>query len=630
MPLMAHAQSFSNSTVGAINDSTFCAGGTNANGNGIVNDLERTFNVTGLSNITDLNVGFVATHTWRGDIDARLESPSGTELQLIIPDTSGAGNLDNYNVEISDENPTLINTGAHNTVNNVNAPLYEFEVSPDNPLSGFDGEYPNGIWTLKICDDFTGEIGSFQSAELIFAPTTGADLSLDLSVDNEFPLSSETVIITLTATSQGPQTSTPTAEFIIPTGINFISATGDGTYNSSTGLWSIGSSFAAGSPRSIVITITVPSTGSFNLVAEIQTSNRTDPDSTPNNGIITEDDYSAATIFVQPPSTPPTLSCPAADQFELAFGAPGTTNEWASGDLANSYVAADPVNSTNIDLSFALSGDTGFLGQISDLNTPVSQNTYTGGILPADYSVGIAADFNSTTQFVTMGIEVGTPTIGVDALQFTIFDVDLGGWVDRLQFRDFLDGAAVTPQLTPSAQNFVTGNEVIGTNGNANLTSGAGNVTVTFNQPIDRIEWDYGNHVSAGPNPAFQIIAMHEIIMCGRRLADLSAVKTVEVYDPAGLGLYMPPGNEVVYKITVTNSATATASADDIDISDTLPENLKFASATTTGFTGGAFGSPSLPAANTDCAVTTCLIRFFGGDVAIDTTAEIAVRAIIK
>lgn len=92
----------------------------------------------------------------------------------------------------------------------------------------------------------------------------------------------------------------------------------------------------------------------------------------------------------------------------------------------------------------------------------------------------------------------------------------------------------------------------------------------------------------------------------------------------------MTPGNEVLYKITVTNSATATASADDVDISDTLPDNLKFVSASTTGFIGGTFGTPALPATNTDCGVTPCIVRFSGGDIPICTSAEISVRAMIK
>ena len=603
-PSLAAAQSFVNTTTGAIGDATFCAGGTNANGQGVVNDLERTFTVTGLASVTDLNVGLVATHTWRGDMDVRLESPVGTEVQLIIPDTSGAGNLDNYNIDLSDENAELVNTGTHATANDTAPPFYEFSVRPDNVLSAFDGEDPNGIWTLIICDDFTGENGTFLRSELTFLPSTGADLSLIVEADTAFPATGDTVTLTLTASSEGPQSATASAQLNLPAGATFLSSNGDGTYNSSTGVWDILSGFLPNTTRTRTVVISLPSSGSFFVTAEILSSNRADPDSTPNNGVTTEDDYSDLTLNVQPSSTPPVLNCPAADQFQLAFDAPGTTNGWTASNLTESFTAADPVSESNINLDFLLSGDTGFLGQIGGVNTPVTQTTYTGGISPAEHSVGIAADFDTTAQFVTMEMDIGLASIGVEALQFSIFDVDLGGWTDRIQVRGFLDGTAVTPVLTPSAQNFISGNEAIGQNGNAAQTSSAGNITVTFNQPVDRVEWDYGNDSSAGPNPAFQIIAMHTINMCGRRLADLNAVKTVDVYDPANLGLYMTPGNEVLYKITVTNSATATAAAEDVDISDTLPTNLEFVSATTTGFTGGAFGSPDLPATNTDCGAT--------------------------
>jgi len=629
VPTLAHAQSYTNTTLGAINDSTFCAGGTNANGNGVVNDLERTFTVSGLSAVTDLNVGFVATHTWRGDMDVRLESPLGTEVRLIEVDTSGSGNQDNYNIELSDENLEDVNTGSHATANDTSPPYYEFYVRPDNALSAFDGENPNGTWTLKICDGYTGENGQFIRGELSFAGT-GADLSLSLTANTEFPATGDNVTLTLTAMSEGPLNSTPTAQLNLPAGASFVSSSGDGSYNSSTGVWSIGSGFTPGSPRSRTIIISLPASGSFPINAEILSSDQTDLDSTPNNAVTTEDDYSALTLNVQPSSTPPPLNCPATDRFALQFSVPGTPNGWPSGSLTQSYTAPDPVSSSNINLDFALSGDTGFLGDVGGSATPVSQNSYTGGITPAEFSVGLAADFNTTTQFVTMEMDIGTPDIGVQALQFTVFDVDLGAWTDRLQIRGFLDGVAVSPLLTPSAQNYISGNEAIGQNGNAASTSGAGNVTVTFNQPVDRVEWDYGNDISAGPDPAFQIIAMHTINMCGRRKADLNATKTVEVYDPSSLGLYMTPGNEVLYKIIVNNSATATTSADDVDITDTLPENLKFVSASTTGFTGGAFGSPALPASNTDCGVTPCVVRFSGGDVAVNTTAEIVVRAIIK
>lgn len=99
---------------------------------------------------------------------------------------------------------------------------------------------------------------------------------------------------------------------------------------------------------------------------------------------------------------------------------------------------------------------------------------------------------------------------------------------------------------------------------------------------------------------------------------------------PINTGFYMTPGNEILYRITVNNSAAATAEATNINIRDTLPDNLTFISATTTGFTGGAFGTPALPAANTDCSGGNCIISFAGGSLAEDSTDEIIVRAIIQ
>jgi len=182
--------------------------------------------------------------------------------------------------------------------------------------------------------------------------------------------------------------------------------------------------------------------------------------------------------------------------------------------------------------------------------------------------------------------------------------------------------------LTTSASNSATGNVFLGTGG-APTGSTAGNTTVTFLNPVDTITFNYDN-ASPTTNPASQVISMQKFDMCPALGADLTAVKSVEVYDPTNIGLYMTPGNEVLYKITVTNAASSTLDAEDIDLSDTLPDNVRFISAVTTGFTGGAFGSPALPATNTDCNGGACVIRYSGADLAVNTVGEITVRALIK
>lgn len=628
---IAVAQSFTNTTPGNIDDTTLCPGAT---GTGTTADLVRTFNVTGLSNVTDLNVGLIATHTWRGDIRMTLTSPGGTvgPIEILFPDTGNSGNDDDYNIEIDDEAPVEANDGIHDAPNDTTEAPYEFWVtsnratSPGTVLSAFDGINPNGTWTMRLCDDYQGQNGEFIRGELIFQSPTGADLSLTMTTPDTLPGVGVTIPLTLEVQNAGLQNANATVQVTLPGDMAYDSHSGAGSYNSVTGLWTLPTNLANGATTTLTLNV-IPNSGiGYTPSAEIVSSNRTDPDSTPNNASTTEDDDASITIFAQPSATAPALNCPAIDQYAHVWTAPGGTNGWTSGSLTQSYPSG------TIPIDFTISGNTARLGQISGTNSPVTQNQYTGGTTGGDYSVGIAADYASQSESLTLEMDFGTPGEGVEGVQFQIFDVDIGGWIDRLTFTGEMNGnPAPAPILTPSANNYVVGNQVIGRNGNAGVTASSGNVTVTFLAPVDKVTWVYDNHPDVGADPAFQLIAMHTVTMCPRRLADISAEKLVEAYDPGSTGeVYMTPGSEILYKIRVTNSAAAEASADDIDITDTLPSNLKFVEATTTGFVGGSFGSPALPTTNQDCGDTPCVIRFTGGSVPINTVAEVVVRATIK
>ena len=611
---VAFAQTFTTTEVGNIDNTVRC---------GTAN-LTRTVDVTGVGNITDVNFGLLATHTWRGDIQLDLTSPGpgAVTVRLINSDTGNAGNDDNYNIELSDELTTpVINTGAVDGPHDVTLPAFQFLARPNNPLSAFNGANADGTWTITICDDFNGDNGEFLQGSLFFTNPNDADLNLSAAIDEAFPQYNSSVNITYTLINGGPSsTSGVTADIVLPADFNLTSTSGTGTY--SAGTWTIPGIIASGDAPTITFTGTV-GTLSGTVTGEIQTSGQNDPDSTPGNNSTTEDDDAEITYSPQPPLTPPNLTCPVADQFTHAWTAPNTTNGWTAGNLTDSYTAG------GIPLVFTVTGDTGNTGQINGLDSPVTQITFTGGITPPEYSLGFAADHMTSAQELVLTADIDDG-IGVQALQFTVFDIDLAGWVDRLTVTGELNGSTVFPTLTPSPRNFISGNSAIGQGGNAGGTEDTGNVTVTFNSPIDRVTIAYGNDPSAGADPDFQIMAVHEITMCPRLLADLTATKSVEVYDPANVGLYMTPGNEVLYRITVNNSGAANAEATDIDLSDTLPDNVRFVSATTTGFTGGAFGSPALPAANTDCVGGACVIRYSGASLPINTTGEIQVRALIK
>lgn len=130
--------------------------------------------------------------------------------------------------------------------------------------------------------------------------------------------------------------------------------------------------------------------------------------------------------------------------------------------------------------------------------------------------------------------------------------------------------------------------------------------------------------------------------------ADIDAAKTVSIFSENGAGCdtipgtpatgeqYAIPGACVEYLITINN--TGGTDATDLTINDVLPEHLEFVAAATSGFTGGSFASPTLPAATTDCAgnsATDCEINFTAatldnGSVGTPTTGVVTIRALIK
>src|SRR5690606_36372358 len=122
-----------------------------------------------------------------------------------------------------------------------------------------------------------------------------ADLSLTKTVNNTTPLVGSQVTFEVVVTNAGPQDVTDVeATDLLPTGYTFVSASATaGAYNSATGLWTVGSIPTSGF-ESLQIIAVVNATGDYENIAEVTASGLPDPDSTPNNGIDTEDDYASA------------------------------------------------------------------------------------------------------------------------------------------------------------------------------------------------------------------------------------------------------------------------------------------------------------------------------------------------
>lgn len=560
---LAQTNQYSNTTTATINGTTTCTA-----------PIVRSFTVGTSFAIADVDVGFLANHAWRTDIRITLQSPSGTRVQLLTG--SQALDLDNYNIRLSDEAANQVDTAPHNVADNTAIAPYQNTVRPENLLSAYDGENALGTWQLEICDTFPGaDNGTFLRADLFItqaASVSGADLSLTKTVSNANPANGASISFTLTVRNAANSSQAATGvqvRDILPAGFSFTGATGSGSYNSGTGIWTVGT-VAIGGSATLTITGTVTAGGGSGVLneAEIIASGQSDPDSTVNNGATGEDDYAAATFVVagaRVAGTPPTFTCPT-----------GTTildwdsQSWTAGSTNNNYTVTTlgTVNVTIVNQGAWVTNAT--YGGLS----PTRQNVVTGGIAPAEFSIFQFIDFATIAQVATTTV---TLPVAVPAARFSIFDVDFnsGQFADRLRVTATYNGANVPVTLTNGVSNYVIGNQAFGDGLSAD-GSANGNVVVTIGQPVDTIVVEYGNHSLSPSNPGGQAIAVHDIIMCqpnGNLTID-KLNQIVSVPAAAGTTAFHIPGAVVRYCLLVTNTGSATAT--NTNLSDTLPSTVTY------------------------------------------------------
>ena len=560
IPGQAFAQvvTTTNTTAGTIDENTTCSPNQ---------PLVRTFTVTNSFSIRDVDIGVLATHTWRGDIQLTLQGPDGTRVRLTDGDTNDI-NGNNFNVLLDDSATQLVNTDGDTRNHSTTAPPYQNTYRPRNPLSAFNNRQSNGTWRLEICDLLPGfDDGQFRNATLTLRGPS-ADLSLSKTVSNASPTNGSNISYTLTVNSAAGSTDTATGvqvRDVLPAGFRFVSASGTGTYNSSTGLWTVGS-VPVGANRSLTIngTVNASSGAVITNTAEIIASSVFDPDSTVNNGSTTEDDYATRSFTVSGPrnaGVAPQIVCP---RGAVTFDWVGRS--WPAGSLSNNYT---------------LTGVGAFNWNVSS-PSPFLNVAQLGGQQPAltnaaqnRTTLSKAIDFSNRSQFATTTITLGNV---VDGAQLTIFDVDFAAndFADRVRVYGTRNGATVIPVLTNGVANYVIGNEAFGDAASA-IDSADGNVIVTFQQAVDTIIIEYGNHSLAPADPDGQAIQMSGGISVCRANATLTVAKSSTVLEDPVNGTTDPffiPGATVRYCILITN--TGQANAANVSANDNLPATISF------------------------------------------------------
>jgi len=115
--------------------------------------VSSTVNYPNALTIGDVNITVDYTHTWIGDVSLTLISPAGTRVTLI--QVSTCAEQTNFNFKFDDDTLNTIDCLAGNT----NYPAIN-TYKPVSPLSTFNGETSNGLWTLEITDGGPGDTGT--------------------------------------------------------------------------------------------------------------------------------------------------------------------------------------------------------------------------------------------------------------------------------------------------------------------------------------------------------------------------------------------------------------------------------------------------------------------------------------
>ena len=212
--------------------------------------VSSTIIVSGLDPyILDLNVVTNITHNWSEDLDITITSPAGTVVTLTSDnggsnDNVFAGTTWNDDADPDGLVPYTNNNGLVSDHLYANLTLAT-PLVPEDALSAFIGEDPNGTWTITISDDAAGDVGLLNSWGLDFATigdvvpptiTCGSDITADNATGT-----CASAFINLTGTATATDAcSTPTVTYSpvsgnFPVGTTTVTATAtDGAGNTST------------------------------------------------------------------------------------------------------------------------------------------------------------------------------------------------------------------------------------------------------------------------------------------------------------------------------------------------------------------------------------------------------------
>jgi uncharacterized repeat protein (TIGR01451 family) len=410
-----------------------------------------------------------------------------------------------------------------------------------------------------------------------------ADLGLNKIVSNPTPNVGDTISFMVTLTNNGPDTATNVAVTdLLPAGVTFISATPSiGTYNNTTGAWTVGT-VAAGGPQTLTITARVVSAGAQTNTATISHSDQFDTNSGNNSASATE--------------TP--------QQADLALAKTVSSATPNVGDTITFTVTLTnngPSAATNVTVADVLPAG------LTLLSSTPSQGTYVGGVWTLGTVasaasatlqvqarvVGTTAQTNTATishsdQFdpntannsasatetpqlpadlaLTKTVDNATPNVG-DTITFTVTLTNNGPFpATNVTVADALPAGLALLSATPSQGTYAAGVWTVGSVANAasatlsvqaRVVSGSAQTNTATISHSDQPDTNATNNSASATETPLQ--------------ADLALTKTVNNATPN-------VGDTITFTVTLSNIGPGGAT--NVTVGDALPAGLTLVSAT--------------------------------------------------
>lgn len=133
-----------------------------------ISTVTSTITIDALDSVTinDANVQLNISHSYISDLNVKLTSPNGTQVQLFVGQCGSSANI---NATFDDGGVALV-CGSN--------PAISGTLIPAQALSAFNGQVSQGVWTLTVADAFNVDGGAINSWGINFcSPTPPLDVA---------------------------------------------------------------------------------------------------------------------------------------------------------------------------------------------------------------------------------------------------------------------------------------------------------------------------------------------------------------------------------------------------------------------------------------------------------------------